>query len=506
MIDPLTGKLRWTPAKGLGGQTFIIVATVTDGGDADTGAQTAKSFRISVLKDDSAGVTNAVAAADPRPAGAAAENMPPAQPAESNGPESDSEPVLFACAAEGRDERAYAEQIRNLLTVPGDREQALAAAERAYRAAREICDRDPRADYAYGLILFRHFKYDEAQQRFIAAARSGDYPYFPAWQALIWLQVLRKDQAHAAMEVARYAKTVESSTDVRLTASSRVHAANWIGTMVGYLEGPGTTPKIRETVELLDGQLEKIFTDRRLERYLIAKSDLLDRHSELSEEAVDSDAQRVEANRVKQELIASRKADLADAKGKLAMSAEKWKEWIDQQIAAFDAQLAPLEREYEPLAAEGRYLASQISNCQQEILRLAQQRDRCLLQMESSLAQYYQQLIERENINLAAYQRKYGIADAKARAINSRAANIIAQRDSAIRLYEKETGQIIRSNRAIDAWQKRLSRQSTKLTTDNINRANRAKPVSGNLTALRTYLELDFDSEKLRLLDTFADP
>ena len=110
---------------------------------------------------------------------------------------------------------------------------ALDQSRSKFEAAHKRCDSDPRLYYGFGLVLLEHGQKKAAVDQFLAAARAGESPFLPGWQAAAWVHVNDHeflDGWSIVDELAgRLARTSGNSSD----AQSR--AAEWVGRIVGFM-------------------------------------------------------------------------------------------------------------------------------------------------------------------------------------------------------------------------------------------------------------------------------
>lgn len=127
---------------------------------------------------------------------------------------------------------------------------SLEMARKDHAAARAQSDQDPRLDYAFGLVLWKHEQYSEAIEIFQTAARLDGVPFLPAALAVAWGRFLVHDERRGLDQLAHVARLLASSADEYPTLAQREQAAMSIGRALGYLSGPGQTPELAEAVEL----------------------------------------------------------------------------------------------------------------------------------------------------------------------------------------------------------------------------------------------------------------
>lgn len=133
----------------------------------------------------------------------------------------------------------------------------------AWSEAVQLCPDDPRVPYACGLVLAHQKKADEALKQFEAAARRSDPPFPPALQALAWVHLRRKNVDAAAPLLRKLAEAAESNSGHWPTDQAKEAIAIWLGTVAGYLTGPGQLELPAAAAGQIAMELKSCLTDRR---------------------------------------------------------------------------------------------------------------------------------------------------------------------------------------------------------------------------------------------------
>jgi hypothetical protein len=150
-------------------------------------------------------------------------------------------------------ERQKFQQEFRALFLEGFQKQssALDAAKTHFRTARRIAPDDPRACYAHGIVLLFHRREIAALEEFQAAANANTLPYLPAWQGIAWTLISRKNYGQGLPAVLDLAMRLEATDAPWPDAEDREHAAEWLGRLVEFLEGPGKTTEQAAAIEKL---------------------------------------------------------------------------------------------------------------------------------------------------------------------------------------------------------------------------------------------------------------
>src|SRR5258708_4708300 len=177
----------------------------------------------------------------------------------------------------------FSQELRGLLLEGmGNPLDGPATARRHFDAARQAAPDEPRAAYAYGVALLSHNQPKEALEQFRAAARESRSPYLPALHAIVWVHVLKNDYAKALPAAQDLARQVEESKGAWPTDHDRLHSAEWLGRMMGFLAGPGKPTSDGEAIKKLAADLGRLFTDERKTAFEQGMKNAAARHSELN--------------------------------------------------------------------------------------------------------------------------------------------------------------------------------------------------------------------------------
>ncbi len=158
-------------------------------------------------------------------------------------------------------QRAYAAVLEELLEL----HQNPSTAERQYQLAKGQNAKDPRADYAMGLVMLKHFEYDEAGKCFQAATKGERIQFLPAWQARIHLDLLQKDREEFLRDTLELAKLVAKPNAEWIGTDQPLRAATWLGQVFEYLKLPGVdflepaqqTAQVEKLTELLTSRTSR---------------------------------------------------------------------------------------------------------------------------------------------------------------------------------------------------------------------------------------------------------
>jgi hypothetical protein len=385
------------------------------------------------------------------------------------------------------------------------------AAEDLYRSAKKTHADDPRLDYALGLVMLKSQQSSEALKLFDAAGRSASPPYLPAFRASIWLRVLRRDADAAVLDMVKFTQTWRKLE--RLPGSVQDDQVAWAGGILGYLDGPGYNRSIDRLSKEADEQIRELISAEQLPVYLAAKDDVLAAY------AARADAQektRVQAKQQQQQdaeatkkRVAAEQAQVAEKKEQVQKNAQELENALREQLAVLDNQIAGLEREYGQLETRARTITRQVEGLDSEVAGLLTQRASILADTENKNSNVgtlntIQRLIDQKNREKQVLQAEYDRLDARARDVQRQGSAAIAKRQAAIRQYQSEGGKLSQETKAISAKEGFLKRELQKTAKPASGNTSQVRALGQAATALRTYVDLNLEAEKQRLLDSFA--
>jgi len=236
---------------------------------------------------------------------------------------------------------------------------SLEQACKAYAGACSEFDDDPRLDYAFGLMLWRHGRPEEAIRAFRSAGRLDTVPFLPAALAEAWAHFLNSDPRRGLHQLALISRVVAQLPDAYPPESVRVEACVRIGRAFGYLDETTLTAELRDVVNLTLRNVEQSLSDQLRVPLWQGREEVRRHRSELL--SLNSDSERVWAaeqardeQRIRDQLNELRQA-MTDASHELARQERS------------DAKAA------RDLNKEGMKLRTQLQRIPGQLQRLAEQ-------------------------------------------------------------------------------------------------------------------------------------
>jgi hypothetical protein len=383
---------------------------------------------------------------------------------------------------------------------------SLKAAQKHYEAAQDQSGGDPRVEYAYGLVLLKQLKNKEALAQFQAATKQAGPEFWPAWQALVWSHLVAKDYAEGYLRLTEFAKRLAGSTS---DLSERQQSAEWIGQVIAALQKSVDTVKQREALVREDETLKEILGAALGPSLARGKSSVNSLH-ELMEEDVQQTREQALAKEAKEQAekqaqVAKDLEASAEKKESLKKSAEEMKKYLDDQLISYDKQLSRLERDYEFLQKRVLSLsASQVQTTMEiQLLSNVPSNNRSPTQntLNQNVADQRRALLE---ALMFRYQVELDQTLAGTVAVSQRAQMLVGQRAAAVKQYERSTGQILQQESSLEKWQERLKTDGEKVKA---SPKGKSVPVANKIKqarSFRTYVNLDLNLERDRVLDSFG--
>ena len=434
------------------------------------------------------------------------------------------DPRLFQSPQE---QRALAADLQKLL----DPEQDVSKAKRQYQFAKGRHPQDPRVDYAMGLVLLKHFDYEEAGKQFQAATEGDRIQYLPAWQAVIHLDILQKDREHFLADTLKLAKLAANPNAEWVGKDQPLGAAAWLGEVCEYLKLPGVdflepaqhTAHVEKLTELMTPEQVAAWVEGQPKlrgKFVRLFNEIRKQQQEMKAE-IEQTANRKTAR------LTDRKKDINQKKDDARKSEAEWKAWYDKQMKQTESQLKTLQKDFAALDTVARRLKGLMAQTQLEIgqlgaaLQLQQQNGGTANRTRQFRANVTTQIRAKvTTINnmtsidlifgqrqqeLLRYQLQYAALEQKGRLLTAQARQVVALRQQAALQYKNATGEIVRADKTLDRWEKVVEKSSLKAAAKAEN-ADPLEALEKRRMLVSSYFPLDFDTEKTRVLKSYESP
>lgn len=391
------------------------------------------------------------------------------------------------------------------------------AAQQQVAAARSIAAGDPRLDYAYGLVLLKQSQPSQARVQFDAATRRPGDAYWSAWQALIRSQLIEKQYDDGLTRLEDFARLVRNSSAEDANSPAQRDAARWIG---GVLEALGITvlpAKAGDRLALSEIRLRQAVGDALWQEVQAGGNAVRAHYEKLvaeSERTGELVAVKKEQERSDQaEKVEATLSGIDQERKESGRTAQELKKQLEDDLAKLDKQLGGLERDYQFFERQATSIQQswiaigpEITLMQSRLAPLRQAQPTSALRMVTGSDPFLQRLGEQRlallQNQMAAYEREYAAAGLRMTQLSQQANVVVQQRASVVRQYEAATGKLVRKNAALDKWAVRANDKKKGLAAA---AAKPTKPAANDarLRSFGTYVPLDLEAEKKRLLDSF---
>ena len=380
---------------------------------------------------------------------------------------------------------------------------AMRSAQKEYTAARKMEPDDPRVEYALGLVQARQLHHGAATKQFKLATEKGTKPFWPAWQALVWSECSDKHTADGLAHLVSFAELVQKNDGDGTV--QRADAANWMGQVLEGLDRTLTSERDRDELEKAAASIADTLDDELRESLKQGRSLIEQKWKLLTQQAnaavEDRTKKKTVENKAKEGEIDALVTEIEKEKVAAARSREQWDAWIQEQLPKFDKQLESLERDYAFLDQRAGSLSQSIQLVSEELADLQSTAARTAGTPSGALLISIQ---NRRN-TLAGYQLDYNSTVERLNAVALQGNGVLEARNAAIDRYQEATGQLLKKDKKLTRWNSRLGDKKRKLQTQ-----PPAKDLKDNLErkldAFRTYVELDLDAERTRVLKLVGAP
>jgi hypothetical protein len=392
----------------------------------------------------------------------------------------------------------FSQELRGLLLEGmGNPLDGLATAKRHFDGARQAAPDEPRGAYAYGVALLSHNQPKEAIEQFRAAARQSPAPYLPALHAIVWAHVLKNDYARALPAVHDLARHIEESKGGWPTDHDRLHSAEWLGRMMGFLTGPGKPTSDGEAIDRLAADLQRVFTDERKNAYERGMKNAAARHSELKTLAARPvNEVLAEMKQKRQEIIDASKA--ADAEVKRLEEAQR------DIKKPHDKRVAELNHDLREAATNSKKAHREIADAEELVDELSVPRQ---YPSTSTMSRYRVRVPTMRNENAAEKKaRETQLTSAQQKLTQGQSAldrakqqmtDAKSQREQAEAEYRRAV-----ADRRPALTAARQKAQELAARAKDVEQPLTAEKLKSRVTALESYVPFDPVSEKNRLLAT----
>ena len=411
-------------------------------------------------------------------------------------------------AADSSLESSLGARIAELMEVGFDRgPKPLAASERLYQSLKNEAPKDPRIDYAQGLVLWKQMKNKDAQALFLAATQAPAGPYLPAWRALIWTCFVAKSDDVGYARLFQFAKLVANQD--RASLPSKDAEAIWIGNVMAALELTLDTNQRREAWLQAQDKLTEILGQELMQAYLSGKAEVHARHSLLEAEiyqAREKAKQQREQQLEKKQLRLQKSLESVQQKREsLKKSKAEMRETYTERVAEYQKRMERLEKDYDLAERRTATLMSSIALIDQQVTILQETRR----QQNPTTVNRTDQAVALLMNQRAIINTEFMRAVAATEQIAASAQLLTQAQAEFVETYQQTTGEIVAEDANAEKWKERTLKQAGELKKAEAqakagDKALVPKAKIQLAKSFRTYVDLDLNVERAQLLNSFG--
>ena len=402
-------------------------------------------------------------------------------------------------AVRGEDKPALAQTLMSLRDDGIVRRVSLSEVARTVQSAKRSVADEAVLDYAHGLVLLSRVQPAKAIACFESALKHNS-AYLPAWQALLRTRLIRKDMKNLETQSLQLAKVVQSPEVSWQEESQRKDAAAWLGEVAGFLALPEAGLMKPEEQRRFEANLQQALGSGFASDFTAGKQTLQKTYEALRkglESEVDQESENQDKKAEDELAELAGKSDELDEKAEsLKLSADQWKDWLDERVKKADDELKTLEAEFQKLDQSAQGVSQLIQQTQLDVARyqteLAAQgirgRD---ADQQPAMLQLRQELVK--------YQRQYQALEQRAARILLQGRQVLAARTLAVKKYQKATGKIVRESETLSRWKKSVEKASDKLESRDSKTV--ARSLKKRLSMPASYFELDEKAELSKMIE-----
>jgi chromosome segregation ATPase len=327
----------------------------------------------------------------------------------------------------------------------------------------------------------------------------------PAWQALIESRLQTKDYDGGLEDAEALARLLRNSSTTWSSPHDRTDAAHWLGRMIAACLVAEIEPSQAPPPEFLDVLFRRFFDDELESAYDEGQRAVAGEYREelvkLNRLRLDIEQRQKEEQERVQAEFRSRDRQIASESKTVSRTQKEWNTWLDEQLERIEGDLEQVEQDHKILQPALVSLTASLSQVQVEISRLKSELTALNLQRSATI--FDTQLTPLES-QAAQFQTQYVELSSQLQALVVKAGNLATQRQAAMQRYQAATGSLDKRDANLSLQSKKLAQ----LRKDQVEDAERLAPaVRGQMQRIRrisTYLYLNAEQEKTRLLDELA--
>jgi hypothetical protein len=412
--------------------------------------------------------------------------------------------VVLALSSQVRAQETFEGRVTKLLEEGwGASIKSLAPAQEHFEAAEQLGG-DHRAKLAMMLAFLKHRRYSEVDD-LAAKLLENDPAMISAREARIWVQMLNKKYPAALVEMETLAKNLPETASPA-EEENIVEAAQFLGRLIGYLEGPGgdTLGKNQAADHVKKIESLLVATGRR-EAFAEGRKRVADQHAgvALDSEQLKADEKEAEEKRkaLERERLAKEKTNIGENKAEIEDLASKATRETTEGVAEIDKQMAPLNAQFARLSGEAQRVQLQIGNLNLELGRVLQIVD----DNKKDPVQQAIWLREADRIRIVQgqYQSQYAALNAEAVRVNTQRAALDQQRRTKIANYEADMKRLGKQAQILSKTEKRINQDEKRAEKPATGNTLKVQSSNAKAAALSSYVDYPLERQRQRVLESF---
>ena len=397
----------------------------------------------------------------------------------------------------------YVAAVEKLLDIPSARQSnKLASARQAFTAAERLAKGDPWVDYAYGLVLHKLGVSKEAAAHFQKAADAPGKPCLPALQATIWVHVASEDWDPGLKRLKELLDRIQRDAKATTRSVEALEAATWLGRVMGYLESPASDPgKFEAQIAQFERSIGKTLSEEYLYRYEDGKAGFWQEFEIKTEQQkaikLAEEQKALDANQKRSDALAEEREKAADTKEQIKTTSEKMKQHYDKTNAAFEKQLAALAKRRAPVEAQAQRIRASIDRVSRARSALEREKNRAEAAEQRGLVASINVQLGPLNIQLQNLQNSLRPVQLTLNQMSQLESTVERNQQAFRAEYDRQGRALAQKDKAVSQFEQALTKKEDTLVANPIMPSRAKTKVGGSLG---TYLQLDFDLERERVL------
>ncbi|MCA9067746.1 MAG: hypothetical protein KDA84_02405, partial [Planctomycetaceae bacterium] len=261
---------------------------------------------------------------------------------------------FFSSAAK---QRAFQTQIEAILNAEDD----IKLADRHYQVAKRTNAKDPRLEFAAGLVLFNQFEYDKAGTQFETATVNQQAIYLPASQARIVLHLMQTNRDAFLADTLNLTKLAADVQTEWIGSDQPQAAAGWLGEVMAFLALPKVEFLKPEELSQHEQQVQAALSPTMVLYWTLGKQKFQRKYEAFKLEIEEQQQQvkdQIESTSDKRtSRLDERRKKIEQQKESARRSAAEWRTLYDKQMDKTKKQLSRIQRDYTALETVAKRLS-----------------------------------------------------------------------------------------------------------------------------------------------------